>query len=114
MIALFHDTGANVDFGWLDSTAGAVIFKLVYGHQVQYDNDPYVNLAASLSRITSEASAPGKWMVDSFPLCESSDQHVRIVFLKLLYSATCTGLVWFPTMGIESQKGCVEIYEGAP
>ncbi len=39
----------------------------VYGYDAQSPDDPYIALAQKLSRITTEAHEPGRWLVDSFP-----------------------------------------------
>ncbi|KZT12005.1 cytochrome P450 [Laetiporus sulphureus 93-53] len=47
--------------------AGAVTLKLAYGYTLTEGEDCYVTLAEKLAYITTEASEPGKWLVDSFP-----------------------------------------------
>ena len=47
-----------------------MILKLVYGYQV-FDKDDYlVDLAEKLAKLTTEATEPGRWLVDAFPICE--------------------------------------------
>ncbi|KAJ7500231.1 cytochrome P450 [Mycena galericulata] len=50
------------------SSVSSAIVRLVYGHQIRDHNDMFVTLAESLGSLTDEASEPGRWLVDSFPL----------------------------------------------
>ncbi|KAJ7477159.1 cytochrome P450 [Mycena galericulata] len=52
----------------LRRNAGAVIMKIAYGYPVTSNDDHFVALAEEGIKIASMASAPGKWLVDSFPL----------------------------------------------
>lgn len=49
------------------SLPAGTILKLVYGIEINYDNDRFLDLAEALSKITTHASEPGRWLVDSFP-----------------------------------------------
>ncbi|KAJ7163786.1 cytochrome P450 [Mycena crocata] len=52
----------------LRRNAAAVIMKIAYGYSVSGTDDYFVALAEEGIKIASMASAPGKWLVDSFPL----------------------------------------------
>jgi hypothetical protein len=52
--------------------------KIAYGYSVTDENDHFVWLAEESARVASLAGAPGKWLVDSIPLCMST---CSIVFL---------------------------------
>ncbi|KAJ6510862.1 cytochrome P450 [Mycena sanguinolenta] len=49
--------------------SGAVTLQLAYGYKVKsyLEDDHFVSLAEDLATITTEASEPGRWLVDSFP-----------------------------------------------
>ncbi|KAK7014953.1 O-methylsterigmatocystin oxidoreductase [Favolaschia claudopus] len=51
----------------LRKNAAAVIMKIAYGYPVNRNDDHFVLLAEEGIKIASMASAPGKWLVDSFP-----------------------------------------------
>ncbi|KAF9033032.1 cytochrome P450 [Hymenopellis radicata] len=51
----------------IHSSFVATVMKQVYGYDAQSSDDPYIALAQKLSRITTEAHEPGRWLVDSFP-----------------------------------------------
>ncbi|KAI0056398.1 cytochrome P450 [Artomyces pyxidatus] len=48
--------------------ATSAILRLLYGIEVNGKDDTFVKLAEDHSLITAEASAPGRWLVDSFPI----------------------------------------------
>ncbi|KAG2117021.1 cytochrome P450 [Suillus discolor] len=48
-------------------TAGAVILHISYGYKVKENDDPFVDLANHVLTQTSEAAAPGAFMVDILP-----------------------------------------------
>ncbi|KAF8582288.1 cytochrome P450 [Ramaria rubella] len=48
--------------------AGAVILKVAYGYEVKSEHDYFLELAQATMKIGSAASAPGKWLVDSWPV----------------------------------------------
>ncbi|THH00805.1 hypothetical protein EW026_g1781 [Hermanssonia centrifuga] len=47
--------------------AGSVILKLTYGIECKPVNDPHIAMAEQLSKITAQATQPGRWLCDSFP-----------------------------------------------
>ncbi|GJE91218.1 cytochrome P450 [Phanerochaete sordida] len=49
-------------------TATALIIRLVYGVEVSDKDDALVHLAADFGRLTGEATTPGRWLVDAFPI----------------------------------------------
>ncbi|KAL5531037.1 hypothetical protein ACEPAG_3913 [Sanghuangporus baumii] len=51
----------------INSLPSAIILKLVYDYQIDYEDDYFVQLAEKLGRLTTEATDPGRWLVDSFP-----------------------------------------------
>ncbi|KAJ7940739.1 cytochrome P450 [Mycena leptocephala] len=68
----------------LRRNAAAVIMKIAYGYPVARNDDHFVALAEEGIRIANKSSAPGKWLVDSFP------------FLRFLPE-------WFPGAGFKTQ-----------
>ena len=47
--------------------ATSLIIRLVYGIEVKDKDDELVRMAAEFSRLTTEVSLPGRWLVDSLP-----------------------------------------------
>ncbi|KAG6917491.1 hypothetical protein DXG01_002355 [Tephrocybe rancida] len=47
--------------------AAAVIMKMAYGYTVTAD-DPFIKVAEESSIISGQATAPGKWLVDYYPI----------------------------------------------
>lgn len=78
------------------SNAGSVILKLTYGIECLPDDDPNIAMAEKLSKITAEATQPGKWLCDSFPSSESRS----IIHLALRHR-----LKSFRNSGIYSRMG---------
>ncbi|KAF8160344.1 cytochrome P450 [Mycena galopus ATCC 62051] len=54
--------------------SGAITLKLAYGYKVKsyLEDDAFVSLAEDLATITTEASEPGRWLVDSFPILKKA------------------------------------------
>ncbi|KAJ7229088.1 cytochrome P450 [Mycena pura] len=52
----------------LRRNAAAVIMKIAYGYPVTCNDDHFVKIAEEGIKIISMAGAPGKWLVDSFPV----------------------------------------------
>lgn len=50
--------------------SSAVIMKIAYGYSVEKDNDHFVAIAEEALRVGSLAGAPGRWLVDSFPILQ--------------------------------------------
>ncbi|KAL0572611.1 hypothetical protein V5O48_009355 [Marasmius crinis-equi] len=55
-------------FQHLRRSAAFVIMKVAYGCTISDYNDHFVEMAEETNRIVSLAQAPGKWLVDSFPI----------------------------------------------
>lgn len=56
-------------FDHIRKEAGSVILKITYGYNtVARDNDPFVDLATRTMAGFADATTPGRWMVDVFPL----------------------------------------------
>ena len=49
-------------------TVGTVILRIVYGYQVNQENDPLINLVHKAVATFSKAAAPGAFLVDSIPI----------------------------------------------
>ncbi|KAF5350311.1 hypothetical protein D9758_012796 [Tetrapyrgos nigripes] len=47
--------------------SASVIMKLAYGYSIK-ENDPFLKLAEESARISGWALAPGKWLVDYYPI----------------------------------------------
>ncbi|KAL0565672.1 hypothetical protein V5O48_016351 [Marasmius crinis-equi] len=55
-------------FQHLRRSAAFVTMKVAYGYTISDHNDHFVGLAEETTRVASLAAAPGKWLVDSFPI----------------------------------------------
>jgi hypothetical protein len=55
--------------------------RLVYGYKLWFLTDPdhFVDLAEEIAQVTTESSEPGRWLVDSFPWCESTQSAIVAV-----------------------------------
>jgi len=42
--------------------------KLAYGYSLTGDDDPFLQVAGELSKISGWALAPGRWLVDYYPI----------------------------------------------
>ncbi|KDR74760.1 hypothetical protein GALMADRAFT_157349 [Galerina marginata CBS 339.88] len=49
------------------ANAGSLVLKFGYGIQCAGSEDPWILMSEELSKITSTASQPGRWLVDSLP-----------------------------------------------
>jgi hypothetical protein len=49
------------------NAVGGGVLSLAYGLRIRPSNDPWINLAERMLRITTEAAVPGKYMVDIIP-----------------------------------------------
>ncbi|EKM56473.1 uncharacterized protein PHACADRAFT_253615, partial [Phanerochaete carnosa HHB-10118-sp] len=54
--------------GNIRRTAGAIILKLSYGYEIREDQDPLVDLVNRVMEQFTEATTPGAFLVDVFPL----------------------------------------------
>ena len=54
----------HLDF---DSRIGTIIFRVAYGHYVRDEDDPFLVAGLAAIKNFSEASAPGRWLVDFIP-----------------------------------------------
>lgn len=53
-------------------TIGAIVLKFAYGYSIAPDgSDPLVHLADVITDNFSEAVLPGKWIVDTIPICKN-------------------------------------------
>ncbi|TFK48195.1 cytochrome P450 [Heliocybe sulcata] len=48
--------------------AGGIILKVAYGWTVEGNDDYFVSLMEEAFQLSAEINAPGKWLVDAFPL----------------------------------------------
>jgi hypothetical protein len=53
------------------SYAGATILSIVYGHDVQEEHDPFVDLAEEMNTIFAHTMLPGQLIVNTLPFCAS-------------------------------------------
>jgi cytochrome P450 len=93
-------------------TTASVIMKVVYGYEVQGDDDKFVNLAKDHMRALMPVIRPGAWLVDSLPIrmCPPSILWLPLRHLRTR-SAIRAGLVpWYTIQesGGEVEKGAVE------
>ncbi|GJJ12354.1 hypothetical protein Clacol_006595 [Clathrus columnatus] len=61
------DTPENI-FEHIRRFSGAVILKIAYGYEVKSEHDRLMALTKEGMRVASLAAAPGRWLVDSFPI----------------------------------------------
>ena len=53
------------------STIGAILLRMSHGYITHTDGkDPLVQLIGTAAKDFYEATKPGKWFVDIFPVCE--------------------------------------------
>ena len=52
--------------------AAGVIMKLAYGYSLTGDDDSFIQVAEESSKISGWALAPGRWLVDYYPIRKSS------------------------------------------
>jgi hypothetical protein len=52
----------------MSRNAAAVIMMVAYGYKVTSEDDDFIAAAEETSKITGMALAPGRWMVESFPI----------------------------------------------
>lgn len=48
---------------------GSVILKISHGYSVEGDDDPLVEMANRVTRNISVVTLPGRYLVDSLPIC---------------------------------------------
>ena len=58
----------------------SVVMDIVYGIEVLEEGDPYVAVARVAIAELAEAVVPGKYLVDSLPICESIIVQFEVVF----------------------------------
>ncbi|KAJ3772789.1 cytochrome P450 [Lentinula raphanica] len=52
----------------LRRTIAAIIMKIAYGYSLTENNDPFIQIAEESARISGWALAPGRWLVDYYPI----------------------------------------------
>lgn len=73
-------------------TAGAIILRIGYGYQVADGEDPFVALADRATDQFSASTAPGGFLVNTFPSCAFSCGSLLICMLIFTFSAPHTQL----------------------
>ena len=58
----------------------SVVMDIAYGIEVLEEGDPYVEVAGIAVAQLAEAVVPGKYLVDSLPICESIIVQFEVVF----------------------------------
>ena len=53
----------------LSRMTGSVILKISHGYSVEGDDDPLVEMANRVTRNISVVTLPGRYLVDSLPIC---------------------------------------------
>ena len=53
--------------------ASSMILKISHGYTVKEDGDPFVEMANKVMNIFNEITAPGRYLVDIFPICTFSE-----------------------------------------
>lgn len=74
---------------------------VAYGYKISGVNDVFIEHARETSQITGQAMAPGRWLVESFPLRESPICTPQI---KCRYSS-----VKYIIQFVSFQNGCLEL-----
>ncbi|KIK53249.1 hypothetical protein GYMLUDRAFT_179178 [Collybiopsis luxurians FD-317 M1] len=64
MLAEPHNLAENVR-----KTTGAIILKVSHGYEIQEKNDPFVAMADKVLDDVTQATAPGSFVADLFPIC---------------------------------------------
>lgn len=67
--------------------------KLAFGYEVKSENDYYLQLAEESMKVGSLAAAPGRWLVDSFPIRKYQHMHWGMGRKKYLYAYVCSPLL---------------------
>lgn len=80
--------------------AGAEIIDITYGIDVQDGHDPYITVAEHALDGARQTAAPGTYLVDALPFCESSQlQHDSV----LIAYAVKYVPEWFPGAYFQTQ-----------
>jgi hypothetical protein len=74
----------------------AFIMKVAYGYNVKDDNDPYLHLAEEGIRLGSLGGAPGRWLVDSFPIRKHTINDESFVIRILTYNIDVVTVQFLP------------------
>ena len=53
--------------------AASVIMEVAFGYKVGGLDDVFIEHARETSQITGQAMAPGRWLVESIPICEPAN-----------------------------------------
>ena len=62
----------------LKRLAGAIILKLTYGYNVDYKSGfPFVKPLGQVGEEASDASQPGRWLVDVIPIRKSCTMSLK-------------------------------------
>lgn len=56
---------------YLNSLAGALVMDIIYGIEVQPEDDPYIDIAENVLVGVAEATIPGAFLVDFLPICKT-------------------------------------------
>lgn len=65
--------------------------KVAYGYTVRDKDDDFISVAEESSRISALCLAPGRWLVDYYPICMShSSVDPTIALLLLLWGIYMT------------------------
>lgn len=73
-------------------SVGATILKVSYGYEIKQTNDPFIELAEKATEQFSQASAPGRWLVDLIP----GMKHIPMCFPGAGFRRTADG--WSRTL----------------
>ncbi len=65
-----------------DRNAAAVVMKVAYGYSIVDEDDFFIGVAEEAAQISGWALAPGRWMVDYFPICSCSSPATLGVALQ--------------------------------
>ena len=69
------------------SSTGALIMSLTYGFDIKSHDDPFLAAAERALVTIEEATVPGAFLVDTFPICTRRSERV-IRLLSTVYSET--------------------------
>jgi hypothetical protein len=88
-----------VDYGssWLivsiSRFSTTIIMRLVYGHQITSEEDPYLAIAERVGHAISNIGSPGSTPVDFFPIREYARYRIAELALIRYYSQTFSSMV---------------------
>lgn len=102
---------------WVFRNAAAVIMKIAYGYTINKDQDYFVTLIEDFIKTGTFTSAPGRWLVDSFPFRNSLvSLNTTLSHEMVLSSSVLAGVVswcWLQEAGQNNEFATACLEHGA-